>query len=371
MPTKPSYRQAAATIPLLAALLILISAGCSVNEGRITKTGDIPAGYADTTYYIDDNDEPQLAITYRDASLFREGLAVVKNDGNYGYIDDDGEMTLPDIYKSATIFRNGKAWAVRSGSAPGVINRKGETKFTLGQAIEAEIFYEGLARFTAKESGDIRYGFVTDEGETTVPAIYYGATRFSNGLASVEDMNGKWGYINTKGEAVIPATFDAAGTFDEEGYAIVRTDNKYGIIDKNGKYILQPVFEWLEKDGQHYIATREGKYGWSDRKGEWIIEPQYRNALRFFDAELAPVQLSGGRWGYINKKGKIKIKEQFDEAYPFVGNKALVKVGPYYGFINGDGKYVINPGYTWISPDYISNAVNGEPYYTKVQTDLK
>ena len=36
-----------------------------------------------------------------------------------------------------------------------------------------------------------------------------------------------------------------------------------------------------------------------------------------------------------------------------------------------DGKYVINPGYTWISPDYISNAVNGEPYYTKVQTDLK
>ena len=235
MPTKPSYRQAAATIPLLAALLILISAGCSVNEGRITKTGDIPAGYADTTYYIDDNDEPQLAITYRDASLFREGLAVVNNDGNYGYIDDDGEMTLPDIYKSATIFRNGKAWAVRSGSAPGVINRKGETKFTLGQAIEAEIFYEGLARFTAKESGDIRYGFVTDEGETTVPAIYYGATRFSNGLASVEDMNGKWGYINTKGEAVIPATFDAAGTFDKEGYAIVRTDNKYGIIDKNGK----------------------------------------------------------------------------------------------------------------------------------------
>ena len=157
---------------------------------------------------------------------------------------------------------------------------------------------------------------------------------------------------------------------DKQGNGRAGTERSNG-SENGSQYILQPVFEWLEKDGQHYIATREGKYGWSDRKGEWIIEPQYRNALRFFDAELAPVQLSGGRWGYINKKGKIKIKEQFDEAYPFVGNKALVKVGPYYGFINGDGKYVINPGYTWISPDYISNAVNGEPYYTKVQTDLK
>lgn len=342
-----------------------------MNEGRITKTGDIPAGYADTTYYIDDSDEAQLAITYLDASLLRDGFAVVNNGDNYGYIDDDGEMILPDIYKSATIFRDGKAWAVRNGSAPGVINRKGETKFTLGQAIEAEIFYEGLARFTARESGDIRYGYVSDEGEIIVPAIYYGATRFSNGLASVEDMNGKWGYINTAGEAVIPANYDEAGSFDEEGKAVVRIDNKYGVINKSGEYTIQPTFEWLEKDGKHYMATREGAYGWCNQKGEWIIEPKYQNARRFFDSELAPVQAPTGRWCYINKKGKIKIKEQFDEAYPFVGKKALVKVGPYYGFINDEGKYVINPRYTWISPDYISNAVSGEPYYKSVKSDLK
>lgn len=369
MPSKPSYKPFAAITAIIAAAL-LAQTGCSVNEGRIAKTGDIPAGYADTTYYINDDDEAQLTITYREASLFREGLAVINNEGNYGYIDDEGEMALPDIYKDATIFRNGKAWAVRSGSAPGVINRKGETKFTLGQAIEAEIFYEGFARFTARESGGIRYGFISDEGEITVPAIYYGATRFSNGLASVEDMNGKWGYINTKGEAVIPATFDEAGSFDKEGRAIVRSNNKYGIIDKNGEYILQPTFEWLEKDGNNYIATSKGLYGWSNQKGEWIIEPQYQSAYRFFDSDLAPVQAPTGRWCYINRKGKIKIKEQFDEAYPFVGNKALVKAGPYYGFINDDGKYVINPRYTWISPDYISNAIEGEPYHKSVKSDL-
>lgn len=369
MPSITPKRHTSATALLLAALLL--QTGCGVNEGRITKTGDIPAGYADTTYYINNNDETQLAVTFRDASLFRDGVAVVNNNGNYGYIDDDGEMTLPDIYKSATIFRDGKAWAVRSGSAPGVINRKGETRFTLGQAIEAEIFYEGYARFTARESGGIRYGFVSDKGEITVPAIYYGATRFSNGLASVEDMNGKWGYINHEGEAVIPATYDEAGSFDKNGTAIVRSNNKYGTIDKTGKYILHPSFEWLQEDGELYMATREGKYGWCNREGEWVIEPRFDKAMRFFNSDLAPVQAPTGRWCYINKKGKVKIKEQFDEAYPFVGDKALVKAGPYYGFINDEGKYVINPRYTWISPDYISNAANGEPYYNKVRTDLE
>lgn len=361
--------RATATAALLAALL-LQTAGCSVNEGRITKTGDIPVGYADTTYYINGSDEPQLTTTCRGASLIRDGYAVVNNNGNFGYMDDDGEMALPDIYKSATIFRDGKAWAVRSGSAPGVINRKGEIRFTLGQAIEAEIFYEGYARFTARESGGIRYGFVSDEGEITVPAIYYNATRFSNGRASVEDMNGKWGYINTVGEAVIPAIFDAAGAFDDEGTAIVRSNNKYGTIDTDGNYILQPAFEWLEKDGKLYIATREGKYGWCNREGEWVIEPHFGNAMRFFGSGLAPVQFPTGRWGYINKKGKIKVKEQFDEAYPFVGDMALVKVGPYYGFIDDEGRYLINPRYTWISPDYISNAVSGEPCYKSVRSDL-
>ena len=75
------------------------------------------------------------------------------------------------------------------------------------------------------------------------------------------------------------------------------------------------------------------------------------------------------KWAYVNKSGKVVIKRQFDEAYPFVEDLALVKIGDYYGFINNKGVYKINPQYTYVSADYISNAIYGLPFYSSVMSD--
>jgi hypothetical protein len=51
------------------------------------------------------------------------------------------------------------------------------------------------------------------------------------------------------------------------------------------------------------------------------------------------------KWGYINNKGKIIIKPQFERAEPFSEGLAAVDDGSKHGFINAAGKFVIEPQY--------------------------
>jgi len=63
-----------------------------------------------------------------------------------------------------------------------------------------------------------------------------------------------------------------------------------------------------------------------------------------FQYKLRPVKIEN-KWGYINDKGKIIINPQFDEAFLFSDDIALVKVGNLYGYISEDGRFLIDPVY--------------------------
>jgi hypothetical protein len=85
-----------------------------------------------------------------------------------------------------------------------------------------------------------------------------------------------------------------------------------------------------------------------------------------FDYSIIPVK-SGEKWGYIDKEGKYLINPQFDNAYLFVNGMAKVLIDKKYGFISKDGKYQVNPLYKNASSfnEDISCVVveNGYPSY--------
>jgi len=66
----------------------------------------------------------------------------------------------------------------------------------------------------------------------------------------------------------------------------------------------------------------------------------------FFSGGLAAVKIDG-KWGYINKSGKLIIKTQFDFANDFSDSLALVTISGKYGFINKHGTIVINPQFDY------------------------
>src|ERR1039457_1334852 len=110
-----------------------------------------------------------------------------------------------------------------------------------------------------------------------------------------------------------------------------------------------------------YPVVVGGRWGFVNKSGETVINPQFDRAEIFAEG-LAPVKM--GRWGYVDPAGKIAINPQFDRADGFSEGLAAVRMGgggpaPFddprpwspwhgggggrYGYINTDGKYIINP----------------------------
>lgn len=70
------------------------------------------------------------------------------------------------------------------------------------------------------------WGFCDQNKKMVIPAVYEGASRFSEGLAWIT-LNGKYGFINTRGKMVIPAVSAA----DTVGIASPRFSSVTQILD--------------------------------------------------------------------------------------------------------------------------------------------
>ena len=74
-----------------------------------------------------------------------------------------------------------------------------------------------------------------------------------------------------------------------------------------------------------------------------MLEPQYEDALPFSDF-LAPVK-KDGKWGFINGEGKFIIEPRYEDAFLFSDQAAAIKEGGLWGFINRSGKFLVEPKY--------------------------
>lgn len=141
------------------------------------------------------------------------------------------------------------------------------------------------------------YGFVDSKGNLVIPPKWKSVSSrisdnraiFDEGLARVEDNNGKWGFIDKRGTPFIPCRYNFAYEF-KEGLAQVR-ENKWGYIDKAGHLIIPCIWDGTEP----------------------------------FSEGLAGVMDSYHNWGYINKKGSLVIPCQWNYIQPFRGNFAIVQ----------------------------------------------
>ena len=71
---------------------------------------------------------------------------------------------------------------------------------------------------------------------------------------------------------------------------------------------------FLEADG--YAAVKvDGKWGFVDKTGKMVIEPQFADAHSFANGYAAIKK--NGKWGFIDENGEIVIRAQFEDARDF------------------------------------------------------
>ena len=103
-------------------------------------------------------------------------------------------------------------------------------------------------------------------------------------------------------------------------------DNSTTYIDPNGK-VLKQKFDWFS---EHFTPD-----------GLCIVRDYKTN-----------------KCGFINKKGEYVIKPEFDEVDEFSEGLARVKVDGKYGYIDYNGKMVVEPSFV-LAKQYFSNGLAG------------
>ena len=115
--------------------------------------------------------------------------------------------------------------------------------------------------------------------------------------------NTRMGFMDSKGQIVIEPKYIACSDFKNGIANVIRPDGTYGIIDKSGREIWYPGYEKVYFKGDLGIAGKGGKWGFINKKGKVVIPLQFASAMPFNEG-YAPVQV-GRTWEYIDKKGRI------------------------------------------------------------------
>ncbi|MEI6822454.1 MAG: WG repeat-containing protein [Bacteroidota bacterium] len=355
---------------IIAFLILAVLSSCGGGK-KVDQVKLLPVKLGKEYQYVDAEGKIIISPQFAEATIFRNGVALVQTSGDkpkWGFIKEDGKFVINATYKSATIFNEDKAWIVNENAAPTCINNKGEILFTLQNAQKVNIYYDGLAAYSIIDSTFEKWGFVDKTGKIKINPQFSKVGGFSNGKCAVANTDGKWGYIDKEGKLVINPQFDDARRF-YEGKAVVKSGEKYGLIDESGKYLINAQFSDLIIDGDIFLIKQDEKWGWCDKDGKILINPQFTNAFRFLNNKLTSVE-SSDKWGYINKEGKIIINPQFDFALSFNGKLALVQSNKKFGFIDIDGKYIVNPQFDEVSKDLMIYMVSGYSAYELIETDF-
>lgn len=157
------------------------------------------------------------------------------------------------------------------------------------------------------------------------------------------------GYFDLEGKVQISAQFKEAFLF-HDGIARVRNSSGlYGYIGEDGKYIINPQYkEALDfSEGMAGVVLSSKVCEYIDTKGNVVFIADSAFKCSSFKEGLAAFQY-GASWGFLDKKGNIKIHPQFSSVSYFSDGLASVKIGEDVGFIDHEGKYVINPQFKYV-----------------------
>ena len=270
---------------------------------------------------------------YEEVEPFSGGLAAVMLKGKWGYVDQAGNMVIPAIYEEADWFIDGIASVVLDGKAVRI-------------DIEGNPVLEpdyGDIDVDGDEDGD-------GDGDEVIAPIYDELEEFDGGYA-VARLGDEWGLINKKGLTVIP--FSNRKLIQHQGLVAFMQDDTWGLMDLSGKVSLEPgrySRVYLYDRNRIWVKERDSENGAYGKKGVIAAD----------GAEMIPVQYDvlhvetddmsedgligagiGGKQGFIDRLGNVKIPFIYEEIYAFENGYAGVKLDGKYGVIDERGSVII------------------------------
>ena len=411
---------------LLAVALLFLTTGTACDQN---KTGKPASGQTVEQTEVTQVDMEALAKVmpkYNFFSSFSEGLAVVcdKETDLYGFIDKKGNEVLPcQYYDVLCVFSEGIAVVSKDGDGWSLIDKKGQEIVSFDNQIRPGFqvsFQDGMMAIFNYE--DEKEGYIDKAGKVVVPAelemrmcngpisVSFNdglcrrydydsqkssfidktgktvfecegdAEDFSEGLAAVSkcfsldngDFVCRFGFVDKTGFEAIPFIFKYAGRF-VDGLCWAETENACGFINRNGKFELTGDFKTLILDediecgnyplcptfseGLAWVCNKEGKFGYIDKTGKVVVpfryeacydddsELYYQQPCYDFHEGLARIcDKTTEKYGFIDREGNEVFPCQFEYAEDINEGVARVELEGQYGFIDAKGNCTLDMG---------------------------
>ena len=154
----------------------------------------------------------------------------------------------------------------------------------------------------------------------------------------------RYGYKDKNGNIIVHPFYIKAGNFSETGIAAVMNAGYWHYINVYGQEMVRPYPVNYKPDTfseglSRYVDYSRLEIGFINNKGEIVIKAQYEDALPFSDGLAGVCEFSSSRgfdrkgvysnsdymkWGFINKKGEMVIPALYHKVTPFKNGKAVV-----------------------------------------------
>lgn len=310
---------------VLALFSAVILTGC--DSERLTPDGDTtklwPAGKSGSEYlgFINKSGKFEIPAQFDGIhGYFSCGWILVQEDGDLKFIDKRNKnskaVEAEEVYDGAFYynyqrFAEDKYIGMWDNDFAVVINADYEA---LGAPSADKLVY-----FAEDPNDDEGWGYLDMKGNVAIPAQWYSAHQFVDGMAVVCEKKGTkeepkyyYGIINKKGSYILEPQKNYIESVGEDRFVLEKSSGKAVLCDKNlteygSSYDRIDAFSC----GLARVYKNEKGYGFIDAEGNEVIPCKYYRAGSCLDDVVWVKKESDSRYELLDKNGNssIKLKE--------------------------------------------------------------
>lgn len=333
-----------------------------------------------STYSLVDSEFQQVsAEKFNLLEAFRDNRAIIRKDGKCGLISKTGKVLIAPQYRS--LRQSGDRIVALLPNSQWVLLDTLGARLTAKTYDEIELF-KG-AYFTVRNQH--YYGAVSTIGKEIISCVYDSIVEYSHdrlvvrfhGDYGIIDMHENWltppspqrqyiiatdRYIQKKGNTWYLKAFDGTVIYFTDNPLtagekyLVETTSDGGVwkIGMDGRIVSRQMppsepFEEIFEETEGLRGIRKGgRFGFVDSQGRLRIANRYEGIKPFHEG-LAAVRLLG-KWGFVDHAERLVIQPVHDDVSAFRNGIAVVMQQGKYGLINKAGEVILPVRYETISP---------------------
>jgi hypothetical protein len=275
-----------------------------------------------------------------------EGIFPVKRGNLWGYFNINDDQIIPFQFTTANHFKHGLA-IVNKDNLELLINKNGE--------VVNQIHYDSLGILgpqTILFLKNNKYGLINHIGVQILEPCYESYKLVASSVILFKELDSLKTLVNFSGTAFWAGFTDSISENWIEDMLVFKSDTAWRVYNKNGKQVLphKPHYEKIEEYSNEYARmTYGGKLGFIDKNGKLRISNQYDEIYHFHEDMCAFKLL--GKWGYIDKAEHIWTQPFYEKVLDFQGGLGAVFKNGKWGFVDKLGKEVTKLLYSEIRYD--------------------